>query len=67
MLRKGTITSIEEDGSGIITDDNEQEIHFRLEKKNLKSLTGTPVSFEIELSPEGLIAVGIKFQDNYIQ
>lgn len=67
MLRKGTITSIDEDGSGIITDDNEQEIHFRLEKNFLKNLTGTPVSFEIELSSEGLIAVGIKFTDNYIQ
>ena len=66
MLRKGTITSIKEDGSGIITDENEQEICFKLEKSFLENLTGTPVSFEIELSPDGLIAVGIKFHDNYI-
>lgn len=67
MLRKGTITAIEEDGSGIITDENEQEIYFKLEKSFLENLTGAPVSFEIELSNDGLIAVGIKVHDNCIQ
>ena len=67
MLRKGTITKIEEDGSGIITDENEQEIQFRLEKSILENLTGVPVSFEIELSTEGLIAVEIKLHDSCIQ
>ncbi|MCZ4222626.1 hypothetical protein [Pedobacter rhodius] len=60
MLRKGTITSLEEDGSGIITDENEQEICFKLEKSMLENLTGTPVSFEIELTDEGLIAVDVQ-------
>ncbi|KQR67286.1 hypothetical protein [Pedobacter sp. Leaf176] len=66
MLRKGTITSINEDGSGIITDDNEQEIHFRLEKNFFENLKGVPVSFDIELSPEGLVAVGIQLHGSCV-
>ena len=67
MLRKGKITSIKEDGSGIITDENEQEIHFRLEKSFFENLTGASVSFEIELSIDGLIAVDVKLHDSYVQ
>jgi hypothetical protein len=60
MLRKGTITSIETDGSGIITDENDQEIPFVLQEQIVKSLTGTPVQFKIELASSGLIAVCIE-------
>jgi len=67
MLRKGKITSIKEDGSGIITDENEQEIHFKLEKSFFENLTGAAVSFEIELSNNGLIAVDVKLHDSYVQ
>jgi len=60
MLRKGTITSIENDGTGIITDENEQEIPFKLEKSLMQSFNGAAVSFDIELSSAGLIAVGVQ-------
>jgi len=60
MLRKGTITSIEKDGTGVITDENEQEIPFKLEKSLMQSFNGAVVSFDIELSSAGLIAVGVQ-------
>ncbi|KQS34490.1 hypothetical protein [Pedobacter sp. Leaf194] len=60
MLRKGTITSIENDGRGIITDENDQEIPFEFERNMLQSIKGATVSFDIELGNAGLVAVGIQ-------
>ncbi|WP_316829614.1 hypothetical protein [Pedobacter aquatilis] len=60
MLRKGTITLIGEDGSGVITDENDQEIPFKFEIDALKKFNGASVSFEIELSVDGLVAVDVQ-------
>lgn len=66
MLRKGTITSLQENGWGVITDENEQEIHFKLEKSLLDNFTGAFVSFEIELKSVGLVAVDVQLIKNLI-
>lgn len=59
MLRKGKITSIDEAGSGIITDENEQEIPFTLKLHEPANIIGANVSFDIQLKPEGLVATDI--------
>ncbi|MFC3559450.1 hypothetical protein [Pedobacter jamesrossensis] len=59
MLRKGKITSINEEGSGIITDENNQEIPFNLGTSFFYNLKDVKVYFDIELKPEGLVAIDI--------
>lgn len=60
MLRKGKITSINNDGSGIITDENEQEIPFILGNSIFYNINGADVRFDIELTDIGLVAVDIQ-------
>ncbi|GGI24497.1 hypothetical protein [Pedobacter mendelii] len=64
MLRKGIVTLIKEDGSGIITDENDQEIPFKFEKDFLKDFTGATVSFRIDLGNKGLVAVGVQLMSD---
>lgn len=59
MLRKGIITSIDGVGSGIITDENEQEIPFNLGTSFFYNLKGAEVNFDIDLQPQGLVAIDI--------
>lgn len=60
MLRKGKITSIDNDGSGIITDENEQEIPFTLGNSFFYNIKGANVKFDIELTDDGLVAVDVQ-------
>jgi len=59
-MRKGTIASIDvANNSGIIVDENEQEISFSFKKD--KSLTiSQKVNFEIQLTLDGLAAVQVE-------
>lgn len=59
MRRKGKITLIDDEGSGIITDENEQEIPFNLDNSFFYNLKGAEVNFDIELRSEGLVAIDI--------
>lgn len=59
MLRKGKITSINEAGTGIITDENEQEIPFALGTSFFYNVVGADVNFDIALKPDGLVAIDI--------
>ncbi|RZL16164.1 MAG: hypothetical protein EOO96_29375 [Pedobacter sp.] len=63
MLRKGKITSFNEDGSGMITDENDQEIPFLTGEIVSKTINGSSVSFKIELSKGGLVAVDVEVTD----
>ncbi|MCZ4244067.1 hypothetical protein [Pedobacter punctiformis] len=60
MIRKGTITFIDEDRSGVITDENEQEITFSLENYKNQVWIGMDIYFVIEMSQTGLVANGIE-------
>lgn len=60
MLRKGKITSINNDGSGVITDENEQEIPFTLGDSFFYNIEGANVKFEIKLTDIGLVAVDVQ-------
>ncbi|MDN3588562.1 hypothetical protein QWY86_17910 [Pedobacter aquatilis] len=60
MLRKGKITSINNDGSGLITDENEQEIPFTLGDSLFYNIKGADVNFNIKLTDAGLVAVDIQ-------
>ncbi|GAA3964357.1 hypothetical protein GCM10022246_16900 [Pedobacter ginsengiterrae] len=59
MLRKGKITLIDDNGFGVITDENEQEIPFSLDHSFFYNLKGADVNFDIELRSDGLVAVDI--------
>ena len=63
MLRKGKITSFNEDGSGIITDENDQEIPFVMGEVISQNINGSSVSFKIELGKGGLVAVDVELTD----
>jgi len=60
MLRKGKITSINDDGSGIITDENEQEIPFTLGDSFFYNIKDADVKFDIKLTDLGLVAVDVQ-------
>ncbi|WP_231463614.1 MULTISPECIES: hypothetical protein [unclassified Pedobacter] len=59
MLREGKITSINNDGSGIITDENDQEIPFKLGDNFFYNIKGAKVKFDIELTDAGLVAIDV--------
>lgn len=61
-LRKGNVTHIDlEYGHGIITDENDQDIHFRLDNVSDQISLNSKIVFEIELQEQGLVAVNVKF------
>lgn len=60
MLRTGEIIDIDcLSGEGKILDSNEQEISFDLQDLSAVLDVGSKVSFKIEMSPKGLIAVEV--------
>ncbi|WP_131536650.1 hypothetical protein [Pedobacter nototheniae] len=60
MIRKGKITFIDEDKSGVITDENEQEITFSLTDFKSEVWIGMDIYFKIEMSKTGLVASAIE-------
>ncbi|WP_412468396.1 hypothetical protein [Pedobacter sp. KLB.chiD] len=59
-LRKGYVTQIDfEYGQGIITDENDQDIHFRLDDVSDQISLNSKIVFEIELQACGLVAVNV--------
>ncbi|RNL56672.1 hypothetical protein [Pedobacter jejuensis] len=66
MARNGIIKSLNSDLSGIITDENQQDIPFEIDIDFLKSLSGKNVSFQIELSATGLVAVDVQLLNSTI-
>ncbi|WP_293787326.1 hypothetical protein [uncultured Pedobacter sp.] len=60
-LRKGYVTKIDlEYGQGIITDENDQDIHFQLDHVSDQITLNSKIVFEIELQACGLVAVNVK-------
>ncbi|WP_378981786.1 hypothetical protein [Pedobacter lithocola] len=66
MLRNGIIKSLNDDYSGVITDENQQDIPFKIDIDFLKNLRGKNVNFQIELSATGLMAVGVQLLNSTI-
>ena len=59
-MRKGKIASIDvSTNSGIIVDENEQEISFSFKKDKSLNLS-QKVNFEIQLTPDGLAAIQVE-------
>jgi len=59
-MRKGTIVSIDvSEKTGIIVDENEQEISFSFKKDKSLNLS-QKVNFEIQLTPDGLAAIQVE-------
>ena len=59
-MRKGTIVSIDvSKKTGIIVDENEQEISFSFKKGKSLNLS-QKVNFEIQLTPDGLAAIQVE-------
>jgi len=59
-MRKGTIVSIDvSKKTGIIVDENEQEISFSFKKDKSLNLS-QKVNFEIQLTPDGLAAIQVE-------
>ena len=59
-MRKGKIASIDvSTNSGIIVDENEQEISFSFKKDKSLNLS-QKVNFEIQLTPDGLTAIQVE-------
>jgi cold shock CspA family protein len=60
-LRTGKIISIDTaNGTGWITDENDQEISFHIKTMDIRLNTSDDVEFEIELTHNGLEAVRVK-------
>jgi len=59
-MRKGKIASIDvSTNSGIIVDENEQEISFSF-KRDKSLIISQKVNFEIQLTPDGLAAIQVE-------
>jgi len=59
-MRKGKIASIDvSTNSGIIVDENEQEISFSF-KRDKSLIMSQKVNFEIQLTPDGLAAIQVE-------
>ncbi|WP_316759950.1 hypothetical protein [Pedobacter aquatilis] len=59
-MRKGKIASIDvSTNSGIIVDENEQEISFSF-KRDKSLIISQMVNFQIKLTPDGLAAIQVE-------
>jgi len=60
-VRRGKIISIDTaSGTGLIIDENDQEITFNMKATDILFNISDVVQFEIELTPNGLEALRIK-------
>lgn len=60
-MRRGKIISIDTaSGTGLIIDENDQEITFNMKATDILFNISDVVQFEIELTPNGLEALRIK-------
>ncbi|WP_147243760.1 cold-shock protein [Pedobacter miscanthi] len=65
--RRGEITLIDnEHGFGVIMDENNQDIQFRLEAVSGYIEENLKVTFEIQLTARGLSAVNVEMQEEKV-